>query len=225
MLVCLFDIDGTLLSSSGSGRLAMDAALVSEFGVHVPILQSQISGRTDRSIARDQFALHGIDDTPANWQRFINAYIANLPASLQRNGGRVLPGVAALVERLRSRPDTAVGLLTGNVPEGARIKLAHFGIDAHFDFGAYGHEHHSRDEVAHSALALVRGRYGDALAADRVWVIGDTPWDVRCAHAIGARSIAVATGIYSVDDLTHENADIVLPDLSDPSRLWELWDA
>jgi phosphoglycolate phosphatase-like HAD superfamily hydrolase len=222
MLVLLFDIDGTLVSTSGAGRLAMDAALAELFGVRVPIEQGSISGRTDRSIAREQFGLHGIQDNVDNWQRFIAGYLERLPASLARNGGRVLPGVVELLAELAGRPRTAVGLLTGNVPDGARIKLGHFGIDHHFRFGAYGHERYDRNHVAEDALALVRREVGPDVQPEQVWVIGDTPWDVRCAQAIGACSVAVATGFYSVETLAAEGPTLAVADLTDTAvrRAW-----
>jgi phosphoglycolate phosphatase-like HAD superfamily hydrolase len=223
MIVALFDIDGTLLASSGAGRLAMDAALAEVFGIRVPILQGSIAGRTDRSIARDQFQLHGVDDTPDNWERFIQAYLRGLPESLVRNEGRALPGVAALLDRLEGRGDFALGLLTGNHPTGARIKLGHCGLDRYFQWGAFGDRHLSRDEVAHEALRLVRDRHGESIALEQVWVIGDTPWDVRCARAIGARAVAVATGIHTTDDLAAERPDLLLGDLAEPDSLWEAW--
>jgi phosphoglycolate phosphatase len=222
MLVCLFDIDGTLLATSGAGRLAMDAALRAEFGIDAPITPGQISGRTDRSIARDQFRLHNVDDSPENWRRFINAYLTNLPASLSTNLGRILPGVTGLLEALNARGDVALGLLTGNVPAGAQLKLSHYGIDHYFSFGAFGDRHDSRDDVARDALAYVCSNFNGAVALDDIWVIGDTPWDVRCARAIGARAAAVATGIFSTAELEAEQPELVLADLSDP-RLRRAW--
>jgi phosphoglycolate phosphatase len=225
MHVCLWDIDGTLLHSSGAGRLAMDAALADVFGVHVPIEQGSISGRTDRSIASDQFRLHGIDDTPENWRRFIDAYLERLPGSLERNGGHVLPGIAPLLDQMtQMRGEAAIGLLTGNVPRGARIKLGHFGIARYFGFGGYGDRHQTRDEVAHEALAVARNKLGAIVRPERVWVIGDTPWDVRCARAIGGQAVAVATGFYSVDELAAEKPDLLLADFTDAAPLWAMWE-
>lgn len=221
MLVCLFDIDGTLLHSSGAGRLAMDAALREVFDVHVPIKQDSISGRTDRSIATDQFRLHDIDDTPENFSRFIDAYLERLPESMRRNQGGLLPGIDRLLGQLLDRPETVVGLLTGNVQRGAQIKLGHCGIAERFAFGAYGDVHHQRDEVAREALATARQELGDDISPDEIWVLGDTPWDVRCAQAIGARSIAVATGIFTVEQLAADNPDLVVPNFADAEPLWQ----
>lgn len=122
MRVFLFDIDGTLVTTGGAGKAALDGAFSAEFAIATPH-DVAVSGRTDRGIASNLFELHGIPDTEENWQRFRSAYLARLPLELPQRTGSVLPGVASLLELLRARTDSAVGLLTGNVSEGARIKL------------------------------------------------------------------------------------------------------
>ncbi len=218
MHVCLFDIDGTLLASGGAGKAAMDAALASEFGIALPIDQVQMSGRTDRAIARDQFQLHDIADTSENWDRFIGAYLSHLPGMLSQRPGRVLPGIAELLAILRQR-GTSTGLLTGNVARGAQTKLRHFGIADFFDFGAFGDHYFSRDEVAHEALLRTRESLGEHVAPEQIWVIGDTPLDVQCARAIGARAAAVATGVHTVEQLAASKPDLLFADLSDAGPL------
>jgi phosphoglycolate phosphatase-like HAD superfamily hydrolase len=219
MHVCLFDIDGTLLSSGGAGKAAMEAALREEFGLDAIRGQVPYSGRTDRSIGRDLLRLHGFDDAPASWQRLRDGYLERLPRCLQRHPGRVLPGIAALLERLSVREDVAVGLLTGNVRAGARLKLGHYGLFHHFAFGGFGDEHFDRDDVAREALAEVRRHLNGSVQLDRVWVIGDTPLDVSCARSIGARVVAVATGWHSRDELEAAAPDLLFADLSDPEPL------
>ena len=187
MLVCLFDIDGTLLRSGGAGKKAMEAALATAFGAPDSADGVTFSGRTDRSIGRELFELHGIEHTPANWQRFLQSYLEHLPGCLDRHQGTVLPGIATLLERLTERSDIAVGLLTGNVRDGARLKLGHYGLYHHFAFGGFGDEHWERDDVAREALGVARAALGDSLHPQSIWVIGDTPLDIRCARAIGAR--------------------------------------
>ncbi len=181
MHVCLFDIDGTLIASGGAGKAALEAALADEFGVMHLIEKLQLSGRTDRAIIRDLFRMHVIDETPDNLRRLTAAYLRRLPACLERNAGRVLPGVAELLRRLSGRDDVLVGLLTGNVRAGARVKLGHFGLFDHFTVGGYGDHHFDRDDVAREALAEVRRTLNGAAEPERIWVVGDTPLDVRCA--------------------------------------------
>jgi phosphoglycolate phosphatase len=223
MIVCLFDIDGTLISSGGAGKAALEAALAEEFGVAHLIEKLQLSGRTDRAIIRDLFRLHVIEETPDNLRRLTAAYLRHLPASLRRNGGRVLPGVAELLVRLADRKDVLVGLLTGNVRDGARVKLGYFGLHEHFTLGGYGDHHFDRDDVAREALAEVRLRLNGAADPAHIWVVGDTPLDVRCARAIGARAAAVATGWHSREELADHRPDVLLTDLSDPAPLLAHW--
>lgn len=224
MHVCLFDIDGTLISSAGAGKAALEAALASEFGITNLIDKIPLGGRTDRAILRDLFRLHIIDDTPANRERLIGSYLRHLPECLVRCQGRVLPGITALLRHLGTRDDVAVGLLTGNVRAGARVKLGHFGLYDHFAFGGYGDDHHDRDDVAREALAEVRRRFNGAIAPERIWVIGDTPLDVQCARCIGARAVAVATGWHSRDELAAHKPDLLFTDLADPAPLLAHWE-
>jgi phosphoglycolate phosphatase-like HAD superfamily hydrolase len=217
----LFDIDGTLVSTGGAGKAAMDAALAEAFGVSRPIVPGSMSGRTDRGIARDQFALHGIDDTPENWQRLIDGYVRHLPRYLAERPGTVLPGIGEVLELL-SKTNVSLGLLTGNVPDGARIKLTHYRLMHYFAFGSYGDRHLTRDEIAHEALRLARERVHPECCGPELLVIGDTPLDVQCARAIGARVAAVATGIHSLDELAATRPDVLLADLSDPAPLLAL---
>jgi phosphoglycolate phosphatase len=225
MHVCLFDIDGTLIASGGAGKAALEAALASEFGITKLIDKLQLSGRPDRAILRDLFRLHVIDDTPENWRRITDAYLRELPACLASCKGRVLPGIAELLKQLHGRKDIAVGLLTGNIRAGARVKLGHFGLFDYFAFGGFGDHHFDRDDVAREALAEVRARFNGTVAAERIWVIGDTPLDIQCARAIGARAVAVVTGWHTRAELEAHKPDLLLSDLRDPQTLLWYWDA
>jgi phosphoglycolate phosphatase-like HAD superfamily hydrolase len=222
MHVCLFDIDGTLLNSGGAGKAAIEAALVEEFGVTLRV-EVTYSGRTDRAIGRDLLHLHGIEPTTDNWQRLVHGYLARLPASLRSNGGTVCRGIPSLLKTLSTRQGIFLGLLTGNIREGARLKLGHFDLYHFFAFGGFGDLHFERDDVAREALAAVRAHVHCDHRADRIWVIGDTPLDVRCARAIGARAVAVATGWHSIEQLRATEPDLLLPDFSDPTALLRLF--
>ncbi len=221
MIACLFDIDGTLLASGGAGKAALELAFTEIFGVPLRV-QIPYSGRTDRAIARDLLRTHEIDDSLENWQRLRAGYLARLPDSLNRHDGRVLPGILAVLETLQQRADVAIGLLTGNVHAGARVKLGHYGLYDHFAFGGFGDHHFDRDDVAREALAAVQTHLGSQVAPERVWVIGDTPLDVRCARAIGANVVAVATGIHSAAQLREAGPDLTLDDFSDPAPFLDL---
>jgi len=222
MLICLFDIDGTLLASGGAGKAALESAFEHEFGapvrIHIPY-----SGRTDRAIIRDLFRAHDIPETTENAERILRAYLRRLPESLKRNQGRVLPGIHDLLQALRGKEKVKVGLLTGNVRAGAETKLGHFGLFEHFSFGGFGDLHFERDDVAREALSHVHLHVGPHILPDQVWVIGDTPHDVTCARAIGARVVAVATGSHPRAELTACDPDLVLDDLSDFQYLLRHW--
>jgi phosphoglycolate phosphatase len=221
MHVCLFDIDGTLIASGGAGKAALEAGLEEEFGIARIAEKLELSGRTDRAICRDLFRYHVLDDTPENWQRLIGAYLRHLPTSLDRKGGRILPGITALLSELRGRDDVRVGLLTGNIRAGAKVKLGHFGLYEHFPFGGFGDDHFDRDDVAREALAAVHQHCGRLPHADQIWVIGDTPLDIRCARAIGARAVAVATGWHPMEELAACEPDLLFSDLSNATALLE----
>jgi phosphoglycolate phosphatase-like HAD superfamily hydrolase len=222
MRVCLFDIDGTLLASGGAGKAAMEAALVEEFGLAAATYQVSYSGRTDRGIMLDLLRRHALEVHDQHYQRLISGYLQRLPDCLARHQGRVLPGIQPLLEHLAAREDVAVGLLTGNLRAGASLKLGHYGLLHHFRFGGYGDEHLDRDDVAREALAEVHRHFDDTVHAEDVWVIGDTPLDVRCARAIGAKIAAVATGWHSLEELRAAAPDLVMSDLKDAEPLLAL---
>lgn len=221
MIVCLFDIDGTLLSSGGAGKAALELAFTEIFAVPLRV-QIPYSGRTDRAIARDLLRAHDIDDSLDNWQRLLAGYLARLPDSLNRHNGRVLPGIHAILAALKSRGDVTIGLLTGNVRAGARVKLGHYGLFEQFAFGGFGDHHFDRDDVAREAYAAVQAHLNGAACPERVWVIGDTPLDVRCARAIGANVVAVATGIHTCEQLQAARPDLTLADLSEPGPFLDI---
>src|SRR5205085_6726418 len=128
-----------------------------------------------------------------------------------------------LRKQRHGREDVAVGLLTGNIRAGARVKLGHFGLFDYFALGGFGDHHFDRDDVAREAWDEIHRRFNGRVAAERVWVIGDTPLDVRCARCIGAKAVAVATGWHSRDELAEHAPDLLLTDLSDPQPLLSRW--
>lgn len=219
MNVYLFDIDGTLLSSGGAGKAALEEGLADEFGIRGTMARLVLSGRTDRAIANDLLQLSGLEASDENRARLLGAYLRHLPGCLARIPGGVLPGVTALLDRLRRQPDTYLGLLTGNIRVGAGLKLGHYLLADQFAFGGYGDRHVSRDDVAREAFATACAHLGRRLDAARTWVIGDTPHDVCCARAIGARAVAVATGWHPRAELAACTPDLLLDDLSDPEPL------
>jgi len=212
--VVFFDIDGTLLRSGGAGKLAMLTAVQKAFGVEPAPTEVPFSGRTDRAIMRDLLKVHGIEFTPEHLRKLVHAYLEVLPDCLRRMSGRVLPGVCELLDRLQQMDNVAVGLLTGNLRQGARVKLGHFGLAERFAFGGFGDEHLDRNAVARDAWLEAQRHLNGQCSPERIWVIGDTPLDIECARFIGARVLAVATGTHSLEQLQAHQPDLVLPDLT-----------
>lgn len=218
--IIFFDIDGTLIDTAGAGRAAMLRALRESFGVEPRIVEVDFAGRTDRAIARDLLLAHGLNADEQTLDRFLSDYVQFLPEELARRPqGRVLPAVHDVLNRLVARHDVAMGLLTGNVREGAYRKLSHFGIDHFFQFGGFGDRWLDRADVARDALDAARMRFGSSVSPGACWVIGDTVHDIACARAIGARAIAVLTGGSAPEALREAGPDAVLQTLAEIDTL------
>ncbi|MBI1312203.1 HAD hydrolase-like protein [bacterium] len=221
MFAYLFDIDGTLLSSGGAGQAAMEVGLARAFGITAPTEGISVAGRTDFAIITDLLDYHSIEPTAENRRRIIDEYLAHLPTELAARHGLILPGVIELLNCLSSQADTHLGLLTGNLRRGAELKLTHFELIQHFKCGGFGDDHRHRDDVARAALDDLQRIVPDALP-DNLWVIGDTPADVQCGRAIGASVLAVATGLYSTEQLAATEPDYLVEDFSDVGRVLSL---
>jgi len=221
MRILLFDIDGTLIRSGGAGKAAMEAGLKSAFGMNEIRDRVAYSGRTDPGIVRELLALHGIEPTDSNAKKLKAAYLAQLPGMLTRMRGSVLPGIEEALHR--ERREAVVGLLTGNIRAGAEIKLRHFGLWSYFPFGGFADGLTDRDDVARRALVEAERHVGRAIDPADVWVIGDTPLDVKCARAIGAKAVVVATGWHHHDELVACNPDHLLPDFTHAGELLTEW--
>jgi len=223
MNLVLFDIDGTLLWTDGAGRRAIHTALSEVFGTTGPE-HHWFDGKTDPQIVRELMSLAGLEHglVEMHLERLFARYLERLAAELSAPGHepRLFPGIPELLDALESRDDVVLGLLTGNLADGARAKLASVGIDPdRFLIGAYGSDHADRPELPAIAIRRFRERFGREIAGDRVVVIGDTPADLTCGRGVGARAIGVATGRYSVDDLRAHEAHAVFADLSDTTAV------
>ena len=218
MKAVLFDLDGTLLWTDGAGRRAIHQALLEVLGIQHPAAGFRFDGRTDPEIVRLLAADAGRDHGAAVVDEVLRAYVHLLDEELSRPTQRttVYPGVVALLAALEDRNDCVVGLLTGNVVDGARLKLRSAGMDiARFRVGAFGSDHGVRGALPAIALRRVRELLGVEMAGRDVVILGDTPADVTCGRGIGARAIAVATGSYTVADLLAAGAYAAFADFSD----------
>jgi phosphoglycolate phosphatase-like HAD superfamily hydrolase len=189
------------------------------YGVRDAFSGVPFNGRTDAWIVSQAATRHGVrvSDLP----KFKPLYLEYLADELHQPGPRkgVMPGVRGLLNALSARSDVFLALLTGNFAEGARLKLEHFDLWRYFACGAFGDTVHERNELLGDALARVEACSGLRAQASESIVIGDTPLDVGVAIAGGARSIAVATGSHTSDQLRTSGADIVFEDLSDLGRV------
>lgn len=221
--VALFDIDGTLLWSDGAGRRAIHAALTEVFGGTGPS-DHRFDGKTDKQIVRELMTLAGHDRAAidAGMERVLEVYVDELRLALRdpAHPPQRLGGVLELLDALEARSDVVLGVLTGNVVEGADAKLRAVGIDpSRFRVTAYGSDHEDRPELPPIARRRAGALLGTELAGERFVVIGDTPADMTCGRGIGARAIGVATGRYRVDELLSHGAYAAFPDLTDTAAL------
>ena len=215
--VLLFDIDGTLVLTGGAGGRAMTRAFEDLFAIPDAFRDISMPGRTDSWILTDAAVAHGIPTDSPDLRRFRDVYLSHLSSELTRPGPKkgVMPGVRELLDALAPRADAYLALLTGNYEQAARVKLEHFDLWHYFECGAFGDDAPDRNSLLPRALMRIAECGGPEVHPSEVVVIGDTPLDIACAAAAGARSIAVATGGYSVDELTDAGADVVFPSLAD----------
>ena len=214
----LFDIDGTLVVTGGAGQRAMNRAFRDVFGIPDAFTGVELAGRTDTSILADAFARQDMPVTAEATSAFRSRYLVCLQEEVPKPGPnkRVLPGIADLLTALEPEPHNFLALLTGNYCDAAEVKLGHFDLWRYFRCGAFGEDHGDRNALVPVALGRARSMgLPPHVEEARVVVIGDTPRDVACAHAHGARCVAVATGEYSADALRAAGADVVFADLSD----------
>jgi phosphoglycolate phosphatase-like HAD superfamily hydrolase len=220
--VTLFDVDGTLVHAAGAGRRSIERALAERCGaLDGRLAPLRLDGSTDRLIVRDALALldHPFDEGACD--AILARYLVLLAAEISAPGYRVLPGVPGALEALRAR-GALVGLCTGNVAEGARLKLARGGLDHHFAFGGGGvygfaEDGEARERIVEAALRRASLRLGRPLHPREALVVGDTPRDVEAARHAGCAVLAVATGRYGADELGACGADHVVETLEDPA--------
>jgi len=211
----LFDIDGTLVHTGGAGTAAFSKTFATFFQLHHGTERMKFAGRTDVSLVREFFRLHGLPESRENFQRFFDSYVFWLEHILIRNGGQSCPGIHKFIRDLQNLPEPPVlGLLTGNIRLGAEIKLRHFGLWEIFHFGGFADDHEERDHIAAAAFARARRVLHAGLKPEEVVVIGDTPFDVRCGKFIGAKTLAVATGGSPLAELQPHAATWTVPDLT-----------
>jgi phosphoglycolate phosphatase-like HAD superfamily hydrolase len=216
----LFDIDGTILLTAGAGRRAIVAALAEAVGPTAAFERIRFDGKTDPQIVAEMLEAAGQPEPreSARVRELCERYVAFLAQELERSTARttVMPGVHVLLERLEAEPGVVLGLLTGNVAQGAALKLRSGGIaPERFRVGAYGSDAAYRPDLPPIAARRAEAIFGRVPHGADVVIIGDTPADVACGAGIEARALGVATGAYSVSDLEACGAHAVFLDLSE----------
>lgn len=217
MICLLFDLDGTLVLTGGAGMRAFDKAYKKVFHLEGDISGVSPAGKTDRAILLEVCRMiANREPTPEEEEEVFRQYLGYLREEIKASTKfRILPGVKPLLEALSRNRQCLLGLGTGNLKEGARIKLIHAGFWQYFTFGGFGCDATDRTQLLTTALQRGTGMLPDDEAFEAVYVIGDTPLDVHAGKAIGARTLGVATGPYSLADLEAAGADYLYPDLSD----------
>ena len=222
----LFDIDGTLLSADGAPRRAFHRAMLEVYGTAGPIATHRFDGKTDPQIARELLSAAGLSAAIVDQglDSLWTAYLRELCIEFAHPSHRttVLPGILELLGALEQRAqDVVLGLLTGNIQPGASLKLASAGIRTEFRVGAYGSDHERRDHLPPVAVDRARHLTGRAFLRREIVIIGDTPSDVTCGHALGVCAIGVATGRHNAAELETAGADYVFGDLSGTDAVLE----
>jgi phosphoglycolate phosphatase len=221
----LFDIDGTLLTAQGAARRAFHRAMLEVYGTAGPIATHRFDGKTDPQIAHELLRAAGL--TPSlitgSLASLWNTYARELSIELAQPTHRtiVLPGVIELLQRLDDSDDVVLGLLTGNIRDGAALKLSSANIRTRFRVGAFGSDCDERDGLPPLAVDRARELTGVTFSRRDIVIIGDTPSDVTCGGSVGARALAVATGSFGRSELSAAGADTTFDDLSDTNAVLE----
>ena len=211
----LFDIDGTLVLTGGAGTRAFSETFSHIFGLKHGAERMKFAGRTDVSLVREFFQIHGVPESPENFRQFFDNYVFWLEHVVAQSTGGHCNGVTGFIKQLLALPQPPMlGLLTGNIQLGAEIKLRRFGLWDFFVMGGFADDHEERNHIAVAALQRGRRVLDAQLQPQEVVVIGDTPFDVRCGKFIGAKTLAVATGGSKYAELIPHAADWTVEDLT-----------
>ncbi len=220
-MLILFDIDGTLIDSGEAGTRSLNLAFKELFSIDNAFRDISMAGKTDVQIMKEGLMRHGIS-IDGNLSLIIESYLKNLRREINNPWRHLKPGIKELLDRLSNLKEIHLGLLTGNLEEGARIKLEPFGINRYFLTGAFGSDHEDRNCLLPIAIERFKRLTGREYRPSQCIVVGDTPRDIYCSKPFGARAIGVATGPYSSKDLREAGADLVFEDLGDVDSFIEL---
>ena len=213
MYLILFDIDGTLIDSGEAGRRSLNLAFKELFSIVNAFHGIRMAGKTDTEIIKEGMFNHGMS-VDGNLNVIIQTYLKHLRKEIDNERRHTKPGIHELLEKLSIAKDIHLGILTGNIEPGARIKLDPFDLNKYFPAGAFGSDDEDRNKLLPIALRRFEERCKRKIGVDECIIIGDTPRDVQCARIYGAMCIGVATGPYSINELIEAGADYVMKDMS-----------
>ena len=225
MKLLLFDVDGTLIHSGGAGRISMHQAFEELYGIEDGFKNISMYGMTDPLILKEALANHGLQWRKRDENRFKKLYIKYLrtgihtPLPLKR----IMAGTVELLDEISQHRNLIRGLLTGNWKEGAEIKLGFFNLNRYFELGSYADDSEIRKDLVPIAVKRCEDQKGITLDPEDVYVIGDTPLDIQCAKPHGAKTVVVATGIHTKEELLAEDPDYFFPDLTNTAEIMKIF--
>ncbi|WP_297212207.1 MULTISPECIES: HAD family hydrolase [Thermodesulfovibrio] len=222
MKLLLFDIDGTLISAGGAGTRSLNRAFEKVLGIREAFVNFEMAGKTDIQIIKEGLKLHGIIPEKNLIDDLIDSYLMFLQVEINNNSKHIKPGVVDFINFMTGSFSYPMGLLTGNLEKGARIKLEPFALNSYFPFGAFGSDHENRNNLLPIAVERYEKFFKKPINFSDCIVIGDTPRDVACAKPYGAKVIAVATGPFTREDLQKTDADVVVENLSEIDKIQKI---
>lgn len=217
-ILFLWDIDGTLITVGGAGERALVHAINDHFGIDGDLKGIDYAGRTDRMISRMLHDYYGIEKTDKSLQGFLDSYLFHLEKEMKHTKMHVVDGITAILDEIKTQPQYSQGLLTGNLKKGAEIKLLHFDLLHYFPFGVFSDFGVNRNELASFALEEAHKATGLPFTPEHTYVIGDTPHDIECGKYINAKTIGVATGRFTTDQLKESQPDFLFEKLPSPQE-------
>jgi phosphoglycolate phosphatase-like HAD superfamily hydrolase len=221
MKLVLFDIDGTLIDSGGAGTRSLNLAFRELFSINNAFNGISMAGKTDIEIMKEALVKNNISLNDETLDSILSSYLMNLKKEINNSNKHVKPGIKAALETLFDKDGIRLGLLSGNIEKGARIKLGTFGLNSYFSFGAFGSDNEDRNKLLPIAVKKFRAHYRENISFGDCIIVGDTPRDVECAKPYGALSVAVATGPYTLDTLREAGADLAMEDITDIDKFMD----
>ena len=227
MVLVLFDIDGTLITSGGTGRRAIARALSDYCGVEIDMTRVQLGGRTDPAIVRDILRLSGVEEERISEliPTCLELYASELEKTLRPEHVTLLPGVPTLLQQLHQHPDYDLALITGNMQRTAYMKLGAGNISSYFPCGGFGSDNENRSHLPKVARDRASLHYGKPYSPTKTIVIGDTEHDISCSRHFGAWAMAVSTGMNSHETLAACKPDLLLPSLAEEQAGWGFFES